>query len=77
MTCEWCEMRTGLQPGQGICRLSPPLPLVMGVTPKGPMMGSAQTIVDVMHDFCSHYKVQLVKPVLNFRKGGPDNPEVN
>ena len=77
MTCKWCEVKLGLQPGQGLCHFNPPIPLVMGITPKGPMMGSAQTIVDLMHDFCSHRFAQMVKPVLNFRNDGPSDPEVN
>ncbi len=62
-TCLWGDPLPGQNGGnQGICRFNPPVGQIAGMTPNGPALVTVWPTVNLNHDRCSKYDVQLVKP---------------
>lgn len=64
VTCKYAEMLPAMngQEAQGVCRFNPPVGQAM-MTPNGAATISVLPTIRVLHDWCSHHVVQLVKPV--------------
>ncbi len=67
-TCKWSDAIPGSgDAGKGICRHNPPVGLVAGMTQQGPILVTVWPQVNMTHDWCSKYEVQLVKPANGLR----------
>jgi cellulase/cellobiase CelA1 len=63
MTCKWADgIPGGNDAGKGICRYAPPVGVVAGMTAQGPILATVWPQVNMAHDWCHCYEVQLVKP---------------
>lgn len=59
LDCAYCQTDpANIQ--QGVCLFNPPVPVVVGMTPKGPAIAGVRPTVALNGPGCSNHKTQII-----------------